>query len=206
MCSLLLNSTSTQGIFDPDWSQFVPSIIATIVGFFLALVFQQFLYEKIKEGSQNRKKAKAQIDKIKNELLGVINEIEKIVEAEQERQTTLAYIDPIKTPVWDAVLNTNELQLISDYLYKSRKKISDKNNGDLLTQIFSLYGLISEYNKWHNLYSENRAAGRKKEDLLQIHQSLEETQKEIMDEANKIVGLLTDIVNRRKSEDKPNAS
>lgn len=202
MGSLLFNSTSSQGIFTTDWSQFVPSIIATLVGFFLALVFQQFLYEKIKEGSQNRKKAKAQIDKIKNELLGVVKEIEKIVEAEQKRQTTLAYIDPIKTPVWDAVLNTNELQLISDYLYKYRKKISDKTDGDLLTQIFSLYGLISEYNKWHNLYSENLAAGR---DIVQIHQYIEKTQDEIIDGASKIVGLLADIASRKKVEDKPNA-
>ena len=202
MGSLLLNSTSSQGVFTTDWSQFVPSIIATLVGFFLALVFQQFLYEKIKEGSQNRKKAKAQIDKIKNELLGVVKEIEKIVEAEQKRQTTLAYIDPIKTPVWDAVLNTNELQLISDYLYKYRKKTSDKTDGDLLTQIFSLYGLITEYNKWHNLYSENLAAGR---DIVQIHQYIEETQDEIIDGASKIVDLLADIASRKKVEDKPNA-
>ncbi len=139
MGSLLLNSTSSQGIFPTDWAQFIPSLIATIVGFLLALLFQQILYNAI----TGRKKAKAQIIKIKNELSDIVREITLIIDEETENQTTLAYIDPIKTPVWDAVLNTNELQLISDYLDKSRKKVLIEDKSDILTKIFGLYGLIN---------------------------------------------------------------
>ena len=48
MGSLLLNSTSSQGIFTTDWSQFVPSIIATLVASFWLWFFNSFCLKKWK--------------------------------------------------------------------------------------------------------------------------------------------------------------
>lgn len=47
---LLADEVETiKGFLNPDWSQFWPSIIATVVGFFLAIIFQQLIYEAIKD-------------------------------------------------------------------------------------------------------------------------------------------------------------
>lgn len=166
MLSLLL-SDEVQAIKDfwhPDWSQFWPSIIATVVGFFLAIVFQQLIYEAIKDNITNRKKAIAQIRKIHDELEEIIETLSpSIPEKDPLDPENISYIDPIKTPVWDAILNTNEIQNINDYfesktkphkLFKRWRKASI--SVDLCKELFRLYALIAEYNEWNNFRTKQK--------------------------------------------------
>lgn len=140
-------------MFQIDWSQFIPSVIATLIGFFLAIVFQQFIYEKVKDNIKNNKSAKSSIEKIIDELNTIISTLEEIDEKK-------LYIDPIKTPVWTACLNTNEIVLLSDFLDKKnlKKEIPLCNNKeiDICKRLFVVYGTIDEYNKWWNLASEQK--------------------------------------------------
>ena len=82
MCSLLL-SGETKSLWNPDWAQFWPSIIATLVGFFLAIVFQQIVYDIVAGGIKSQLRAKEQLKKIKEELNRIISEeIEEVVAEE----------------------------------------------------------------------------------------------------------------------------
>lgn len=136
-----------KGLWNPDWSQFWPSIIATIVGFFLAIIFQQLIYEAIKDNITNRRKAISQIRKICDELDAIIESLSSLDSKKTLDPQNKSYIDPIKTPVWDAILNTNEIQNITDY-FDSKKRVPISI--DLCKELFKLYALIAEYNEWNN--------------------------------------------------------
>ena len=170
---------------NPDWSQFFPSVLATLVGFILAIVFQQYLYEKIKDLILNRNRVKNQIRKLKDELTKEVLQLCLAVES--------LYIDPIKTPVWEGVLNTNEIQLLDDFFKAKEKKLTarfGKSNGkplDICEKLFEVYGLISEYNKWWNLYSEQRVAGREANKLFGIVTYLENSK-------NKLYAVTADVI------------
>ena len=109
-------------LWNPDWAQFWPSIIATVVGFGLAIVFQQVIYDAIKDNVTNRNKAINQIQRICEELgdiIEILSSDAKSGEALDPESTS--YIDPIKTPIWEAILNTNEIQNIVEYFEKKTK-------------------------------------------------------------------------------------
>lgn len=174
---MLLNEEIQSGynLKNSDWSQFVPSVLATLIGFILAIVFQQYLYEKIKDFILNRRRIKSQIRKLKDELTKEVMNLCLDIES--------LYIDPIKTPVWDGVLNTNEIRLLGDYFKSKEKKLTSRfgqPNGkplDICENLFIVYGLISEYNKWWNLYSEQCATGCKEDVLSNIVKFLHDSEK-----------------------------
>lgn len=153
-------------LLNPDWSQFVPSIIATVIGFLLAILFQQVIYEIIKSKFLNRRRAEELIKDIKKELDKIYFELSKL-----DRNS--AYVNPLKTPVWDGILNTNELALLERYKrakvskkhLKKLNKISgfrDKNEAfisaipeksriNLYDRIVTVYSVISDYNEWNRI-------------------------------------------------------
>lgn len=137
-----------QCMMSPDWSQFWPSIIATVVGFLLALIFQQLIYEAIKNGITNRFKAIKQIRKICDELYDIRDALKTM-------NYSNTYINPIRMPVWNAILNTNEIQSIADYFELKNKKHKKQPNGidsvDLYEKLFEIYAMIAEFNEWNNL-------------------------------------------------------
>lgn len=177
-----------------DWKQFVPSLLATIVGIFLPFFIQARI-----EKSKKKKSALDMIEQIKKELKRIVSDMEGLKENRR-------YIDPIKTPVWTGFNNTNEIALLS--LLQTKKKSGKHNNSissnsDVITNnasggagesegtvvlavgdtsiveenewytaLYSIYGLIDEFNKWWNLYSEQRTAGRTIEQLKDIKESI----------------------------------
>lgn len=178
-------------IFEMDWKQFIPSLIATVVG-----IFGPFWIQRRIEKTKQKTDALDRVEQLKGELNGVLKTIQNLND-EEER-----YIDPVKTPVWTGLQNTNESSLLSvlrkkpksKKVKKNKKKSSleeeggsnslEKQNDVTLIQdadvaqqaimddfvfdqnenwynaVYALYGRIEEYNKWWNLYSTQRAAGR----------------------------------------------
>ena len=167
-----------------DWKQFIPSLIATIIG-----IFGPFWIQSRIEKSKQRKDALDKVEQLKNELEGVLTTIKELEDDEKR------YIDPVKTPIWTGLQNTNESTLLSvlrkkpkakkkSYLETTQSNSADEYNKVVLQQsnaevqqpnvadnnvdpndnwykaVYALYGRIEEYNKWWNLYSTQRAAGR----------------------------------------------
>lgn len=169
-------------IFEMDWKQFIPSLVATVIG-----IFGPFWIQSRIEKSKRRKDALVKVKQLKSELKSMLKTIKSL-------EDNMRYIDPIKTPIWTGLQNTNESSLLS-VLHKKPKelKIKKNNSGMVLLEVeenantkikqtgstdesdsqantwynivYSLYGRIEEYNKWWNLYSTQRAAGRKLDDL-----------------------------------------
>ena len=110
-----------------DWSQFWPGMIATFVGFVLAL-FGQFCWEKGKDVINAKhllKRIKAELEEIKGEL----NDIgDNSIEAQ-----------PLKTLVWDEAINTGMISLLSD---------------DKRKMLFGIYKQIQEFNSWFTIKTE----------------------------------------------------
>lgn len=175
-------------IFEMDWKQFIPSLVATIIG-----IFGPFWIQRRIEKTKQKTDALDRVEQLKSELDGVLKTIEDLND-EEER-----YIDPVKTPVWTGLQNTNESSLLSVLRKKPKNKKKNKKkssleevkdnssveqgeaestqNTDAVQQnivtdvvfdqnenwyntVYALYGRIEEYNKWWNLYSTQRAAGR----------------------------------------------
>ena len=130
-----------------DWKQFIPSLIATFVG-----IFVPFFIQARVEKTHKLSEAVQRIEKIIAELSGIAD---KIIKLNYEQ----IHLYPIKTPVWDGLLNTNEMLLISNMQNKKKRK-KNKNNveenqeHDWYNMIYKIYGIIDEYNKWWNLYTE----------------------------------------------------
>ena len=131
-----------------DWTEFIPNLIATFVG-----IFMPFFIQVRVEKSQKHDEAIHRIENIKTELTDIANIMIKL-------NYNQIHIDPIKTPIWDGLVNTNELLLIANAPEKKkyRKGIQCKNEAthevDWYTLIYKIYGMIDEYNKWWNLYTE----------------------------------------------------
>lgn len=153
-----------------DWRQFIPSLVATIIG-----IFGPFWIQRRIEKSNKKKDALSKVDQLKIELKSMLKTIGSL---EDDKR----YIDPIKTPIWTGLQNTNESSLLSVLRKKPKtdkdkkqavlsqdntetKQIEAEDGGNAQTDnwykaVYSLYGRIEEYNKWWNLYSTQRAAGR----------------------------------------------
>ncbi len=114
-----------------DWSQFVPEVIATFLGFGLAL-FGQWLWERFKDKSDAKnlkKRIASELKRIKNEL----NNIEGI------------YVEPLKIPIWDTCISTGNFKVL---------------DVELQEKLALVYSIIREYNSWSlmqsNYYFENK--------------------------------------------------
>lgn len=122
-----------------DWKQFIPSLIATFVGIVVPFLIQAKVEKRHKNSD-----ALQRLEKIKTELSKIASQI-------IELNNNHVHLDPIKTPVWDGLVNTNEMLLIADL---QKKKKGREENDDWYNMIYSLYGIIAEYNEWWNLYTE----------------------------------------------------
>lgn len=126
-----------------DWSQFVPTLIATFIGFGLAL-FGSFLYDAIKEHNEK----KIVIRNLRNELIEIQSEIAIIATAlnNEDNNDVPLWIFPIKTYVWDSI-TTNKLELISEKLWYK--------------ELLCIYHGIHEYNTWHKIRTQSAINGLK---------------------------------------------
>ena len=115
--NILLSSACNE----PDWAQFWPSMIATFVGFVLALL-GEFAFEKIKSQCN----AKSLLVRIKTELGEIRNELNNWHDA-------LIGCQPLKTPVWDEAINVGQVSLLG----KEERK-----------EFFKIYKQIQGFNSW----------------------------------------------------------
>ncbi len=108
-----------------DWSDFGSSLLATFIGVLLALAGER-LYDCYKDWREGVNLIKM----FQRELSTTKDIIEKVNSA-----TNMTWINPIKVPIWESVINTNRISLLSSHMWYS----------DLL----SLYDDIKDYNEWH---------------------------------------------------------
>ena len=146
-------------ICNMDWKQFIPSLIATFVGIFLPFFIQARIEKRKRQNA-----AKEMIEQIKTELKDTVKDIGRL---EDDRR----YIDPIKTPVWTGIQNTNEISLLAILRKKTKKAEKLKTlSGNKSEQEGTPN--VDWYNKWRNLYTEQRTAGRAKEELKSVKNSI----------------------------------
>lgn len=145
-------------IWPGDWGQFlaglVSGLIATIIGTIIG-IFGPFYLQSVNERKNKKKRASQYLLDVKKELEGMKGQFEAI-------KTTDIYISPIKTPVWDSLINTNEIQLLSLLKYKD----NTFNTVNLTKQLFQIYDLINEYNLWWNMCAQGAVVGARKPDDL----------------------------------------
>ena len=158
-----------------DWSQFLPSIIATFVGFVLALTGQWFLgyVKKSKEANE-----------LKSHIAEELNSLK--IDLEQLVSTSLD-VQPLKTPIWNALINAGQVALL------------DTN---IREQLFRVYNTIQEFNSWclvqTNYYFENEKHNELlKNELTTLKAELLNT--ESLPFSRSIILLLQTLNNRRKN-------
>jgi hypothetical protein len=105
-----------------DWSQFWPSMIATFVGFALALL-GQWIFETLKDRSDAKKLGK--------KLFSEIKLIKVALDSLPIGKTILK--DPLKTPIRDSAVAGG---------------IISKLNHDLRKKFLDMYDVIDEFNSW----------------------------------------------------------
>ncbi len=111
-----------------DWSQFIPSMIATFTGFILAL-FGQWCAGKLQGFFQLKNlkiRIKQELEIIKNQLINY-------------NETNLD-VQPFKTPTWDEAISAGQISILS---------------ADLRVKLFNVYSLIQEFNSWSRVQANN---------------------------------------------------
>ena len=147
-----------------DWSQFLSELVATIVG-----IFGPFYLQFLSEQKRKRNNAIKYLCDIKKELIDINRQLTSIKETD-------IYLNPVKIPVWDSLINTNEIQILSTL---NKKKQS--NTIYITKQLFQTYDLINEYNLWWNMYTQGAVVGaRSQEDLTSIKVFTDKLKKNIL--------------------------
>lgn len=135
------NIATEKKAFVIDWSQFIPTMIATFLAFCLTL-FASYLYDKYKDSVQRS----VFLHDIRNELKTMRDELKKINGILNDNTKSTSWMYPLKTYIWDSLIDNNMSYLIS----------SEKWYGNLL----AIYHMAKEYNSWHMLRTEIMVKGR----------------------------------------------
>lgn len=174
-----------------DWSQFWPSLVATLIGFVLAIVFQQIVYEKIKAvlfESNKAKKLLAEIKKELNDVCATLHRHGKEISDAENGKYAMFYVDPIKTPLFDGMLNENAFPYLTKYKKArlSRNYLKSVNRDGLkrtrinvYNLILSVYDTIRDYNKWWNIYSESWASGNDSKRMKDVANAIDSMEKNL---------------------------
>lgn len=145
-------------IASSNWSQFIPSIIATFIGFVLAIL-GMWIYDSIKNYFERKNLRKD----IRNELIK-IQEVLKIIEKEDNiakgNNSKILRINPLKCYIWESTISTNKVSLL--------------NKLPCYSELLSIYDTINDFNQWQLLKSNKILEGISVYDI-NIH--LEELQK-----------------------------
>lgn len=155
-----------------DWSQFFPTMIATFVGFVLAIL-GTWIYDLIKRRDE-RNGLKRDIKKELLKIQKIIREIEEEDKIAENQNSRILRINPLKCYVWDAAIGSDKISLFG--------KISWY--GDLL----QVYDTINDYNEWQLLKSDKMLD---KIDVYAINIHLEELKNEIIIQIDRISTKLT---------------
>lgn len=122
-----------------DWSQFIPSMIATFAGFILALI-GQWGAGKIHDFLQLRdlkSRIRQELEIVKNQLSGY--------------KETCLDVQPLKTPTWDEAISAGQISILP---------------ADLRAKLFKVYSSIQEFNSWSRVQANNFFKDRSYDELL----------------------------------------
>lgn len=144
-----------------DWSQFFPSVIATFIGFVLAIL-GMWIYDSIRKFFE-RKNLR---EDIRNELLR-IQEVLKTIEKEDNiakgNNSKILRINPLKCYIWDSAISTNRISLL--------------NKLSCYSELLSIYDTINDFNQWQLLKSNKILEGI---DVHAINIHLEELKEQLI--------------------------
>lgn len=171
-----------------DWSQFLPSLIATLVGFGLAL-----LGEWIVRSISKKVQAKDLKRQLSNEVENILKKIDEL-----EKNTMLSEDNPLRIPVWKTAISSNSLNVL------------DKTTRSVFMR---LYDNIEAYNSWYSrktdillsIYDKEMAG---KKDVLGENRDLanssflEKINKKIKQIADDVRKLAVSVTPKEKSENK----
>lgn len=118
-----LDSLCAGGVCYMDWTGFWPSIIATFIGVFSALIAQK-IYEDLKEA----KEAKDAKNKIRAEVAQIAQNLASI------KENDIWVLCPIKMPIYQGLINSAKISLLDRYVWYE--------------ELLSLYNELSTYNSW----------------------------------------------------------
>lgn len=122
-----------------DWSQFWPSMIATLAGFILALLGQWAAGKLHNYFQQRDLKAR-----IKQELELVKIQLSDLTD-------TALDLQPLKTPTWDEAISAGQISILQ---------------ADLRVYLFNVYSLIQEFNSWNRVQANYYFTNSTYNDLL----------------------------------------
>lgn len=138
-----------------DWSQFIPSLIATCLGCTLAIFFtscyDRWNYEKEK---------KEALQNIINELEKVKNEVNSI--RAKADYNSYFYLSPLKTPFFDSLIHVKKLVLLIETVPQKGNKTVPPDGNETAPKngneesILLLYEYIVEYNAWQTWRTNHR--------------------------------------------------
>ena len=120
-----------------DWSQFIPTMIATFVAFCLTL-FSTYLYDNHKDDVQ-REIFIRDICKELNEMKSDLISINDIMHNNMYLNSML-WVNPLKTYIWDSHIDDNKTYLISGEKWYE--------------ELLAIYHIAREYNTWHMLRTD----------------------------------------------------
>ncbi len=121
--------------WDPDWSQFWPSIIATLIGFSAPFVIQGVINR-----ISDKIEAKDIATKLHNELKIISTKLNKITE-ERGLNNNPSYLNPIATPIYKGLINSTKISLLNRYVWYD--------------MLLTIYDRLELYNDWHNFLTNN---------------------------------------------------
>lgn len=153
-----------------DWSQFVPSMIATFAGFILALI-GQWGAEKLHDFFQLRNLK----SRIKQELEIVKSQLIKFKETDLD-------VHPLKTPTWDEAISAGQISILP---------------ADLRAKLFNVYSSIQEFNSWSRVQVNYFFKERSYDNLL-VKALNELKEKFLLDEGNISIIAAISAVSRRR--------
>ena len=159
-----------------NWDQFISGLVATVIGTLIG-IFGPFYLQSLHERKNKRKKAMQCLHDIQDELSGLQEQFNGIKESD-------IYLSPIKTPIWDSLINTNEIQLLS---ILNHRCVKGTRVAKISKQLFQVYDLIKEYNLWWNMYTQGAIVGARTEnELIPVKTFINQSKEKLLceDESN----------------------
>lgn len=155
-------------VWPPSWDQFIPSVIATVLG-----VFLPFLVQSLIEKGKKKGESKELLRRIYDELKNVIDKLKQIKDNTLEQ-------NPLKTLAWDEALNTGLISMLKPNIRKD---------------LFAIYETISVFNSWAvvktNYYFDHIDKGKKFNP--QLNKELDDLKTKLLDNDTGIQSIRSTI-------------
>lgn len=136
-------NTSASSII--DWHEAINAAVGTFIGI-LSAVISSWVYDYIKE----KRDKKQLIESLKEELDGVLSEIEKAdsylrEEVSSASRDHVLLVNPLKSYIWESVVSNSSISSIS--------------NENWYRTLLSIYHSVKEYNTWELMRTQRLLEG-----------------------------------------------